>query len=315
MKVLVTGGAGFIGSHIVEKLIDKKLEVVVVDNLSTGLRDNVHHKAKFIELDIRSKDLQDLMEKERFDYVIHQAAQTMVPKSVDDPHFDCDVNILGSVNVLEGCRKTNVKRIIFASTAAVYGDVQNIPVKEDAFTAPTSFYGLSKLSVENYLKLYHKLYGLEYIVLRYANVYGERQGDAGEGGVVSIFTRKIVYSEPITVFGDGGQTRDFIYVGDIASANYQALVTKEANCVYNISTQTETSVNTLIELMSKVSGLKLDKVCAPPREGDIYRSSLSNTAVCQRMGWQPKTPLLEGLARTYESLKANINKQHKHIIH
>lgn len=306
MKILVTGGAGFIGSHIVDKLINDNREVVVVDNLITGLRGNIHHNAKFIELDIRSRDLQDVMARERFDYVIHQAAQTMVPKSIDDPHYDCEVNILGAVNVLEGCRKTNVKRIVFASTAAVYGDVQHIPVREDAPTAPTSFYGLSKLSVENYMKLYYKLYGLEYIVLRYANVYGERQGDAGEGGVVSIFTRKIINTEPITVFGDGGQTRDFIYVGDIAAANCQALAAKDANRVYNISTQTETSVNTLIELMAKVSGLQPEKVSVSPREGDIYRSSLANEDACRRMGWQPQTPLVEGLARTYEALKTHI---------
>jgi UDP-glucose 4-epimerase len=307
MKVLVTGGAGFIGSHIVEKLIHEKIEVVVVDDLSTGLRAHIHPSATFIKLDIRSENLLSLMEKERVDYVIHQAAQTMVPKSVDDPYFDCDVNILGSVNLLEACRKTGVKRIVFASTAAVYGDVQHVPVREEDIAMPTSFYGLSKLSVENYLKLYHRLYGLEYVALRYANVYGERQGDSGEGGVISIFTKKIAGSRPITVFGDGGQTRDFIYVGDVASANCRALFAKNANRVYNAGTQTETSINALIELMSKVSGLEIKKTYAPAREGDIYHSSLSNEAACRCLDWQPQTPLPEGLARTYEALRANLD--------
>ncbi|MPL60453.1 UDP-glucose 4-epimerase [bioreactor metagenome] len=302
MKVLVTGGAGFIGSHIVEQLLEEKHQVVIIDDLSTGLLTNIQPQAEFIKMDICSQELNDVLETEKFDYVIHLAAQTMVPKSMDRPDFDCHVNILGTVNLLEACRKNQVKRIIFASSAAVYGDDNQPPIKENAITNPASFYGLSKLTVEKYLELYYKLFGLEYIVLRYANVYGERQGDTGEGGVISIFTRKLQKDEVVQVHGDGGQTRDFIYVGDIAKANLQSLLTTNANRVYNISTKTETSINTLLELLSKVSGRTTEKLYTSPREGDIYRSSLDNNAACQLLNWQPKTRLVDGLARTYNSL-------------
>lgn len=302
MKILVTGGAGFIGSHVVEKLIREKCQVVIVDNLSTGLLENIHQAAKFIKMDIRSHQLLELFVEEKFDYVIHLAAQTMVHKSLEMPDYDCDVNISGTVNLLEACRKTNVKRLVFSSTAAVYGDVTTLPVLETSPTVPTSFYGLSKLTCENYLALYHKLYGLDYVVLRYANVYGERQGDGGEGGVISIFVRKIHQSEPVVIFGDGSQTRDFIYVGDIASANYQSLLTVHGNQIYNVSTQTEISVNTLTESMGKVAGKAMNKIYSEIREGDIYKSSLSNAAARQQLNWQPSMPLLDGLARTYHSL-------------
>jgi UDP-glucose 4-epimerase len=305
MKVLVTGGAGFIGSHIVEKLLEEKYQVVIVDDLSTGLQENIHPQAKFIKLDIRSNELNDILEAEEFDFVIHLAAQTMVPKSVDRPDFDCHVNILGTINLLEACRKNQVKRVVFASSAAVYGDDNQLPIKENARTNPTSFYGLSKLTVERYLALYYKLFGLEYIVLRYANVYGERQGDTGEGGVISIFTRKLQKGEVVQVHGNGGQTRDFIYVGDVAAANLQALLTSNPNRVYNISTKTETSINTLLELLSKVSERTAEKHYTSPREGDIYRSALENNAACQLLNWQPRTQLVDGLARTYNSLKSD----------
>ena len=302
MKVLVTGGAGFIGSHVVDKLIQKNCQVVIIDNLSTGLQENIHKAATFIQMDIRSNQLLELFIEKRFDYVIHLAAQTMVQKSLKMPDYDCDVNILGTVNLLEACRKTNVKRVVFSSTAAVYGNVESLPIMETSTTAPTSFYGLSKLTCENYLALYNQLYGLEYIALRYANVYGERQGDGGEGGVISIFTRKIHLGAPVVIFGDGSQTRDFIYVGDIATANYQALLAVHGINVYNISTQTETSVNTLIEYMRQVAGKEVSKVYEPIRDGDIYKSTLSNAAARQNLNWNPCMPLIDGLARTYNSL-------------
>lgn len=302
MKILVTGGAGFIGSHVVEKLLQEKCQVVIIDNLSTGLQENINKAAKFIKMDIRSNQLLELFTEEKFDGVIHLAAQTMVHKSLEMPDYDCDVNISGTVNILEACRKTNVKRIIFSSTAAVYGNVTTLPVVEAMPKAPTSFYGLSKLTCEQYLALYHQLYGLEYVVLRYANVYGERQGDGGEGGVISIFSRKINQGESLLIFGDGSQTRDFIYVGDIANANYQSLLTIHQNNVYNISTQTETSINSLIEYMSQVAGKEISKICGDLREGDIYKSSLSNAAAQHNLNWQPCTTLLDGLAKTYHSL-------------
>lgn len=241
MKVLVTGGAGFIGSHTVDKLIKEKYEVTVVDNLSTGQLKNLNPQAKFINMDIKNPEIERLCKEERFDYVIHLAAQTMVHVSMGNPVFDCEENILGSLNILEACRKTGVRRVVFASSAATYGytDTEALPIAENNLLQPASFYGLSKTTVEKYLALYKAVYGLDYIVLRYANVFGERQGDGGEGGVISIFLRKIANNELVTVFGDGGQTRDFIYVGDIAAANYKALCSAQANQALNISTGTE----------------------------------------------------------------------------
>ena len=301
MKVLVTGGVGFIGSHIIEKLNAENCQVVIVDNLSTGLRENVPANVKFIEMDICNIQLLKVFEQEQFDAVIHLAAQTMVPVSLERPDYDCQVNICGTVNVLDACRKTGVKRIIVASSAAVYGDLESVPMIESSQTIPTSFYGLSKLTVEKYLAMYYRVYGLEYIVLRFANVYGERQGDGGEGGVVSIFTRLVSQGGYLNIFGDGSQTRDFIYVGDVANANYQALMTPYTNDVYNISTQTETSVNELVNILEKVSGRSVEKVCTPMREGDIYRSMLSNDKAVKKLDWKPIMSLTEGLARTYMS--------------
>lgn len=300
MKALVTGGAGFIGSHIVDKLVKEACQAVIVDNLSTGSLDNVNKQAKFVKMDIRGAELLSLCQAEKFDCAIHLAAQTMVPRSLQDPQFDCDVNIVGTVNLLEACRQTGVKRFIASSSAAVYGDVPVLPIVEESTPRPSSFYGLSKLTMEKYMAMYSELYGLEYAVLRYANVYGERQGDFGEGGVISIFANKIALEQPIAIFGDGTQTRDFVYVGDVAAANYQALIAKQVNSVYNVSTQTEVSVNTLVELMSKVSGKKVDKTYLEPREGDIYRSMLSNAATQKALAWKPQTQLVDGLARTYE---------------
>lgn len=299
MKILVTGGAGFIGSHVIEKLIKENCQVVVIDNLSTGLRENVFVNVKFIEMDICSADLLSVFENEHFDAVIHLAAQTMVPVSLERPDYDSQINIIGTLNVLEACRKTGVKRVVFASTAATYGNVNCLPVVESANTRPTSFYGLSKLTVEKYLELYQQVYGLEYVILRYANVYGERQGDGGEGGVVSIFTRLIFQGNSLTIFGDGSQTRDFVYVGDVANANYQALFMRHINDVYNVSTQTEISVNELVDILEKVSGQLVEKIYVPMREGDIYRSMLSNDKAVKKMDWKPRMSLAEGLTRTY----------------
>lgn len=302
MKVLVTGGAGFIGSHTVEKLLSAGCSVTVLDNLSSGLRTNVPEGVRFIQMDIIDKALYTVLENETFDGVVHLAGQTMVPVSLDKPKFDCQVNIMGTVNLLEACRRTGVKRVVFASTAAVYGDVAEVPVREESGKSPQSFYGLSKLTVEQYLQMYRQVYGLEYVVLRYANVYGERQGDGGEGGVVSIFTRKVAQKQSIMVYGDGGQTRDFIYAGDVAAANYHALVTTTPNCVCNISTNQETSVSELIRLLEAAAGHPIEVTYVAPREGDIYRSCLLNERAQNVLQWSPAMSLVDGLARTYRWL-------------
>lgn len=302
MKVLVTGGAGFIGSHVVNKLVEQGCQVTVVDNLSTGSLNNLNQAAAFVQMDIRNPEISYLFEKERFDYLIHLAAQTMVPKSLENPVYDSDVNIAGTLQILEAARKTGVKRVVFSSTAAVYGNTAAVPVREENALQPASFYGLSKWAVERYLALYQELYGLEYVVLRYANVYGERQGDFGEGGVISIFARNICGGRPVTIFGDGGQTRDFVYAGDVAAANWLALRTTAKNSIYNIGTQTESSVNLLVEELERISGKTIEKQYKSVREGDIYRSSLCNQKAVENLHWSPQTLLRDGLARTYASL-------------
>ena len=308
MNVLVTGGAGFIGSHLVRQLLDAKHNVTVLDNVSTGTWQHLPQGKDTCtcwEMDIRDKAAREKIEQAKFDVIVHLAAQTMVDVSVKDPEFDASENIMGTVNILEAARHSGVKRIIFASTAASYGDVteDKLPIREEETLAPMSFYGLSKVTVEKYLKLYHDLYGLDYVALRFANVYGERQGDTGEGGVISIFAKRIAKDQGITVFGDGQQTRDFIYAGDIAAGIIAAMTTDKANAVYNLSNQTETSLLELIELMAKASGKTVEPAFAAPREGDINRSMLCHEAAVQNLNWQPKMDLAEGLARTINYFK------------
>jgi UDP-glucose 4-epimerase len=308
MNVLVTGGAGFIGSHLVRQLLDAEHQVTVLDNVSTGTWQHLPQGKDTCtcwEMDIRDKAAREKIEQGKFDVIVQLAGQTMVDVSIKDPEFDASENIMGTINVLEAARNSGVKRIIFASTAAAYGDVteDKLPIREEETLAPMSFYGLTKVAVEKYLKLYHDLYGLDYVALRFANVYGERQGDTGEGGVISIFAKRIAKDQGITVFGDGKQTRDFIYAGDIAAGIIAAMTTDKANAVYNLSNQTETSLLELIELMAKASGKTVEPAFAAPREGDINRSMLCNEAAVQNLNWQPKMDLAEGLARTITYFK------------
>lgn len=307
MNILVTGGAGFIGSHLVRQLLALGHEVTVLDNLSTGVRDHLPANGfVFWELDDRAPETRARIMGEHFDAIVHLAGQTMVDVSIRDPHFDASENVMGTVNVLEAARLSGVKRVIFASTAAAYGNVEArlLPLREDLPLEPLSFYGLTKVMVEHYLALYHALYGLDYVVLRFANVYGERQGDKGEGGVISIFAKRVAHGDPLTIFGSGGQTRDFIYAGDIANGIVHALTTEHANTAYNLSTQTETSLNDLVTLFGKAVGHELHPVYQPAREGDIYRSILDNEKAKVFMDWRPKVSLEEGLRRTVRFFSA-----------
>lgn len=299
MHVLITGGAGFIGSHLTEKLLRERCEVAVLDNLHTGCRGNIPEGVAFIEMDIRDAAVSSVFVDGKFDAVVHLAGQTMVHVSVEDPLFDAGVNVQGTINLLEACRKGGVKRVVFASTAAVYGDIASLPITEEMAVGPASFYGLSKLTVEKYLRMYSDLFGLEYAALRFANVYGERQGDGGEGGVISIFTKKIARGEAIEIFGDGMQTRDFIYAGDIANGIYQALRAERANDVYNLGTQTEISLHDMVAMLKEISGKELQILHGAARAGDIYRSCLSHQKASARLSWRPETRLKEGLAKTY----------------
>ncbi|MBP3781128.1 MAG: NAD-dependent epimerase/dehydratase family protein [Selenomonas sp.] len=308
MKVLVTGGAGFIGSHLVRQLLDAKHDVTVLDNVSTGTWQHLPQGKDTCtcwEMDIRDKAAREKIEQAKFDIIVHLAAQTMVDVSIKDPEFDASENVMGTVNILEAARHSGVQRIIFASTAASYGDVteDKLPIREEETLAPMSFYGLTKVVAEKYLKLYHDLYGLDYVALRFANVYGERQGDTGEGGVISIFAKRIAKDQGITVFGDGKQTRDFIYAGDIAAGIIGAMTTDKTNTVYNLSNQTETSLLELIDLMAKAVGKAVEPQFTAPREGDINRSMLCNEAAVQNLNWQPQMDLAEGLARTINYFK------------
>ncbi|MEE0482143.1 MAG: NAD-dependent epimerase/dehydratase family protein [Mitsuokella jalaludinii] len=280
MKVLVTGGAGFIGSHLVRRLMALGYEVTVLDNLSTGVREHLPKEGfTFWELDDRAPEARE---------------------RIVAGHFDASENVLGTVNVLEAARASGVKRVVFASTAAAYGDVEEdvLPLQEQLPLAPMSFYGLTKVVAERYLALYQALYGLDYVVLRFANVYGERQGDKGEGGVISIFAKRVAKGEPLIIFGDGGQTRDFIYAGDIANGIVHALTTEHANTAYNLSTQTETSLNNLVAIFGKAVGRELHPAHEAAREGDIYRSMLANEKAKASLHWQPEVSLEEGLRRT-----------------
>ena len=302
MKVLVTGGAGFIGSHVIRRLLEDGDEPVALDNLSTGLKENLPKDARLIVMDVQDDAMMELFRQERFDAVVHLAGQTMVNVSIQRPVHDARENIIGAVRMFEASRQTGVQRVVIASSAAVYGNVSedDLPIRENQPLSPMSFYGLSKSTMERYAELYHEIFGLDYVTLRFANVFGERQGDGGEGGVISIFAKQLAHGQPITIFGDGGQTRDFIYAGDIASGIDAALHTEEANTVYNLGTQTETSLRQLVLHFSAIIGKRIEPQYEPPRPGDIYRSMLKRLRAARGMDWMPETPLEEGLKRTYE---------------
>lgn len=302
MNILVTGGAGFIGSHLVRVLLHENQQVTVLDNLSTGSRENLpEHGFTFWQLDIRDPGLTARLSAGHFDAIIHLAAQTMVNASVRDPLFDASENILGFINLLEAARYNGIRRIILASSAAIYGDVDetDLPVEESHTNIPLSFYGLTKQTAEKYVKLYHRFFGLEYIIFRFANVYGERQGNIREGGVISTFIKQLIADQAPTIFGDGEQTRDFIYAGDIANGLFQGLYTQKANTAYNLSTQTETSLNTLLSLLESFSGKTIQPIRKSLLKGDIRRSILSNDKAKHALNWHPEVTLKEGLLRTY----------------
>jgi UDP-glucose 4-epimerase len=308
MKILVTGGAGFIGSHLVGQLLADHQEVVVLDNLSTGALGHLPDQGYTLwQMDIRDEKIIEQIAAAHFDAIVHLAAQTMVDVSIRDPRLDAAENITGLLNVLEAARQGQVKRLVFASTAAAYGDVveQDLPVQEDHKLQPMSFYGLTKVTAEHYLGLYQQIYGLDYVVLRFANVYGERQGDTGEGGVISIFAKRIAAGKDITIFGNGQQTRDFVYAGDIAAGIRKALATERVNAVYNLSTQTETSLNALVDLFGQAAGTAIKPLYGPVRTGDIDRSMLCHGKAVSQLGWQPQMPLLEGLQRTYQYFRTH----------
>lgn len=305
MNICVTGGAGFIGSHLTDRLIDMGHTVLVVDNLTTGCREFVNPKAEFVEMDIRSQELIDLFKRFKPDYVFHEAAQTMVPVSMKNPRLDCDVNLMGLINVLEACLVAKVKKILMPSSAAVYGDLDTLPLTEEMQGHPSSFYGLTKLTTESYLKLYYEAFGLPYQCFRYSNVYGPRQGHGGEGGVISIFCEHLIHGKNLTVFGDGEQTRDFIHVNDVVEANICGLNAADKIGVYNVCTETEISLNELIEVFRKVCKRPFQVDYEAPRVGDIKRSILSSKKSINELNFSAKIDLTSGLQTTYDYFADN----------
>ena len=301
MKILITGGAGFIGSHIADALITDGHSVVVLDNLSSGRFENLNPKAHFIQGDIRDKVLIDHLFKEhQFDIVNHHAAQMDVRKSVTDPVFDAETNIIGTINLLEASREHSIKRFIFASTGgAIYGEQDYFPADENHPTRPESPYGIAKRSVELYLHYYLSVHGLAHTIFRYANVYGPRQDPHGEAGVVSIFTNALLAEKQCTIFGDGKQTRDYVYVGDVVRAHILALEKNIGSETFNISTGIETDVN---QLFSMISGIITDGNAtasySESRKGEQKRSVCSAEKAEKFLGWKPGTGLEDGLKRT-----------------
>jgi UDP-glucose 4-epimerase len=298
MKVLVTGGAGFIGSHLADRLITDGHEVVILDDLSTGHVDHLNPAARFYQMDVQSPWLDELFKIERPEAVLHQAAQASVRRSVEDPGFDASVNVLGTVTLLQAGVRHGVRRFLFASTGgALYGDADAIPTPEDYPTLPVSPYGASKLAAEVYLRTFHALHGLSYAALRYANVYGPRQDPHGEAGVVAIFAQRLLSGETARINGDGKQTRDFVYVGDVAEANARAL-TSGAVGSFNVGTGVETDINTIFQLLKRLSGNNQPEVHGPPMAGEQRRSVVDARKIQKVMGWRPQTSLEAGLDAT-----------------
>ena len=302
MRITVTGGAGFIGSHLVDRLIEDGHTVQVIDNLYTGNKEFVHSKAQFVELDIRDPKLYSVLEEFRPDYIFHEAAQTEVSTSMSDPMLDCDINLMGLINLLNAAVKLDVKKFLMPSSAAVYGNLDTLPLNEEMIGNPSSFYGLTKLTTEHYLRIYHEAFGLPYVCYRYSNVFGPRQGNGGEGGVISIFAKAIVQDSPIIIYGDGKQTRDFIYVDDVVEANILGMQ-HQVTGIYNVSTGISSSVNLLVDEFRNISGKDIEVVYDKPRLGDIRDSVLATDKSEKGLLFTAKYNLHDGLIKTYEYFK------------
>ncbi len=303
MKVMVTGGAGFIGSHLVDRFIEEGHDVVVVDDLSTGKKKNLNKEAIFYKVDIQSSRLHRIIQKERPEIISHHAAQMDVRKSVDDPAFDAKSNILGLINLVECAVKNGTRRIVFASSGgAIYGEQVTFPASEDHSTHPLSPYGISKLSGEHYLYYYQKICGLECATLRYGNVYGPRQDPHGEAGVVAIFAEKLLKGEQATINGNGMQTRDYVYVKDVVEAN-MAVINMKANDTFNVGTGIETTVNQLYKHLLEITASDLKEIHGPEKMGEQKRSCLNTKKIYKDAEWEPTVLLREGLENTVAYFK------------
>lgn len=305
MKILVTGGAGFIGSNLADALIKEKHQVVVVDNLSTGTRKNISPKVKFYKADITNpRKLEEIFIKEKPEAVFHLAAQIDVRKSMADPIGDAKINIIGGINLIRLAHKYKVKRFISSSTAGIYGDTKERPTVESHPECPPSPYGIAKLSIDKYLAYYNEVHGLPCISLRYGNVYGPRQNPHGEAGVVAVFLNKMSRGERPIINGNGRQVRDYVFVKDIVAANLAALKSKKTG-IFNVGTAKETSVNQLFDEINRHFGKSFKKQHGPGKAGEQKTSCLSFAKINKELGWSPKTDFSEGIKKTFEWFKEN----------
>ncbi|HZO25911.1 MAG TPA: NAD-dependent epimerase/dehydratase family protein [Chloroflexota bacterium] len=309
-RALVTGGAGFIGSHVVDAYIQAGLDVAIVDSLATGSRANVNPAARLYEVDIRDGEALDrVFATERPDVVSHQAAQASVRGSMEDPPRDAAINVLGSINVLEAARKHGARKVIYAATGgAAVGEPKYLPVDEDHPVAPLSPYGASKHAVEHYVALYNETFGLDTTVLRYTNIYGPRQDPRGEAGVIAIFAGLMLTGGQPIVNGTGEQERDYVYVGDVARANLLAL-DRGSSRMFNIGTGVSTSVNGLFDMLAELTGYGEPRQHGPALSGEVFRIFVTNDRARDELGWQPTVELHEGLRLTVESIRAKLAAQ------
>jgi UDP-glucose 4-epimerase len=306
LKILVTGGAGFIASQIADAFIADGHQVVILDDLSTGYEKNINPKAKFIKANIGDKNLDKLFEAEKFDVVNHHAAQMDVRRSVKDPEFDAATNILGTINLLQNCVKYGIKKFMFASTGgAVYGEQDYFPADEKHNQQPKSPYGISKLAVEKYLYFYNSEHKLNYTILRYANIYGPRQNPFGEAGVVAIFSTRLLKGEQPIINGHGEQTRDYVFVGDVVKANLLGLKDESTN-VYNVGTGIETDVNQLFHYINNITQANKEEKHGPTAAGEQLRSVITSDKLFNKFGWRPTTKLEDGLKATVDYFRNNL---------
>lgn len=311
MRIMVTGGAGFIGSHVADAYAGEGHEVMVIDNLSSGMKENVPSVARFVLCDVTSDTAVEAVRTFRPEIVNHHAAQINVRASVTDPQFDAQINIMGSIRLLEASRLYGVRKFIFASSGgAGYGEQERFPAEETHPIRPVSPYGAAKMSVELYMHYYRVQYGLEYTALRYANVYGPRQDPHGEAGVVAIFAERLLRNQTAIVNGDGEQTRDFVYVGDVVRAN-KAAIARGNGMSINIGTGVETNINTVFRVLRDLSGSRQEEIHGTGMQGEQRRSCLENLMASIELGWYPETPLEEGLARTLDFFREKILKTDK----
>jgi UDP-glucose 4-epimerase len=299
MKALVTGGAGFIGSHIADLLIADGHDVAIVDNLATGKRENVPSASRFYEVDIRDSAFQEVMRLERPEVVFHEAAQMSVKVSTDDPVYDAQVNVLGLLNVLEACVATGTRKVLFASSGATYGNPETLPFDEQSPQRPEAPYGITKMIAEHYLSYYARDHGLRYAALRYGNVYGPRQDAHGEAGVIAIFTRQLLAGETPTIHWDGEQVRDYVYVSDVARANVLAATAGDDGC-YCIGTGTGSTVNRVFASLCEAVGVAVEPRYAPRRAGDLRAAYFDVTKARTQLNWQPTVRLEDGLRSTVD---------------